>query len=118
MPPYSKLKEYLVGKYREIVDNDKSTLSQRLTALGHLEKLQVKRRPRGGKTSGSFKKNDKRINRPAPKPVDTKLLGAVPAIDPSLSDSLLGRVEPSPDTLENVGPATGSAELQYKKGVV
>jgi len=118
MPPYSRLKEFMVEKYRAIAESEESTTDQKLRALGHLENLQVKRKPRPKHAnSGSFKKNDPRIqdNRKAPKPKDSRLLGAVLETPSDLA--LLG-LQAAPDPLEDIGPATGSAELQDVKGVV
>ena len=119
MPPYSKLKAFMVEKYRAIADNPEASVDQKLRALGHLEGLQVKRKPRPKRvTSGSFKKGHDPKTR-APKAIDSRLLGAVPTIGSSLPDpALLGTVKASPDSLENVGPATGSAALEDEKGVV
>jgi hypothetical protein len=113
MPPYSKLKEFMVEKYRAIVDDEKSTIDQRLKALGHLDGLQVKRRPRPKKaTSGSFKKGVLHKQHKTPKAIDSRLLGAAPAIDSSLLDSaLLGsveRVEALPEPLQETGATSGS----------
>jgi hypothetical protein len=113
MPPYSKLKEYLVAQYRAIVDNEKSTVDQRLKALGHLDSLQIKRKPRPKKaTSGSFKKGVLHKQHKTPKAIDSRLLGAAPAINSSLSDAaLLGTVEgveALPEPLQPAGAPSGS----------
>lgn len=112
MPPYSQLKEFLVEKYRAIADDPKATIDQKLRALGHLDGLQVKRKPRPKKAnSGSFKKGHDPKTR-APKASDSKLLGAVPAIDSSVPNpALLGTVEtvePLAEPLQPAGPALGS----------
>ncbi len=110
MPPYSKLKEFMVGKYRAIADDPKATIDQRLKALGHLEGLQVKRKPRPKKaTSGSYKIG---VLHKRKTPKDDKLLGVPGPVDSGLSDSaLLGtveNVEPLAEPLQPAG-APGSA---------
>lgn len=107
MPPYSKLKEFMVEKYRAIAENPKATLDQQLKALGHLEGLQVKRKPRPRKANAtSFKPWGVRKNEKAPKASDTKLLGAVPIDsglskpEPVIDSNLLGPVELTPKTLQ------------------
>lgn len=95
MPPYSKLKEYLVGEYRKVVDDPKASVDQRLKALGHLDGLQVKRKPRPKRaTPSSFKKGVLHKQKKTPTAVDSRLLGVVTEINSSLSDAaLLGVVE-------------------------
>lgn len=94
MPPYSKLKEFLVEQYRGIVSDPKASVDQRLRALSHLDGLQIKRKPRPKKaTSGSFQKGHDPKTR-APRAIDSRLLGAVPETGSSLLDAaLLGAVE-------------------------
>jgi hypothetical protein len=43
VPPYSRLTEFLVGKYREIADDPKASLRQRLEALKNLKELRPAR---------------------------------------------------------------------------
>lgn len=103
IPPYSKLKEFLVGKYREIVDDPKASVEQRLKALNHLDGLQIKRklRPKAA-TSGSFKKGVLHKQHRTPTAVDSRLLGVVPVVD----SSLLGAVEHQP---QETGAAGGKS---------
>lgn len=98
----------MVEKYRVIAGDDKSSIDQKLRALGHLENLQIKRKPRPKKANATSFKPQKK----APKASDTKLLGAVPIDsglskpEPVIDSSLLGSIsETMPDVLENVGPA-------------
>ena len=86
MPPYSKLQEYLVQNLRAIVDNPRATVSQRLSALGKLEKLRVKRKPR------KFGKQPRRdpelaFRAKAQSSVNSKLLGISEDQSPVQSDA-------------------------------
>lgn len=121
MPPYSKLSAFMVEKYRAIASSDEASIDQKLRALGHLEKLQVKRKPKGKKTAGSFKKGHIPKNK-TPKASDSKLLGVVPADVSSLSDAaLLGlveNVEPLAEPLQPVGPALSAAASEAVVDVV